>query len=487
MRIATWLRQLGLETFEPALRDKPINVEGPRQALDLDPADAEPEVLARHCAGAGLIEDAVAFWLRAAVQACERLATAEAISHLCRGLELLDGLPPVPPYRFERLGLLAALGRTLRRERGCAAPEVGQAFELALALCREMDETPALFPIAHELCDHHLTRADHGSARGLALQCARLAAGGAEPGRLAEAHLCQGVSALFTGEIALAQEHLTKSAALHAVPADRQAARPLAGSPRAVPLTHLAQTLWLRGFPDQARRAGEEAVAAARADGAPFALAYALLGASWLHRLLRQPATTRTLAAEAIGCAGEGDLPAFHAMAALLHAWATPEPSCSADPAPAATMHAALTRYRATGAELGRPFLLGLLVDAQERARDPEHGLWALSEALETSRSTGERWYEPELCRQEGEILLERSIANRKMAAACFCQALTLARQQGSRSLELRAAVSLARLWADLHRRSEARAMLEPVYGWFTEGFETADLKDARALLDELR
>jgi predicted ATPase len=110
-----------------------------------------------------------------------------------------------------------------------------------------------------------------------------------------------------------------------------------------------------------------------------------------------------------------------------------------------------------------------------------------LSRGLETSRSTGERWYEPELCRQEGDILLRRSIANRRVAGACFCQALTLARQQGSRSLELRAAVSLARLWSDLHRKCEARAMLEPVFGWFTEGFGTADVREAKALLDELR
>jgi hypothetical protein len=306
------------------------------RASGLDAAGLEP--LAQHYALAGLIEDAIRCRLRAATAARGRSALTEAIGHLCRGLELLDGLPAAPAYRFERLSLLAALGETLALASGGAAAGVGQALDLARRLCLEVDETPELFPIARGLCDHHLTLADHAGARELAAQCGRLAASTPEPGRLIDAHFCQGASALFVGELAQAHEHLTRSAVLHDV--QRGGARPLATHPRAFALAHLAQTLWLRGFPDQATGVALEAVTAARDAGQPFALAYALLGAGLLHQLLRQPATTRAMAAEAIDRAAEEELPAFHAMATILHAWSLPEP-----PAPARMQE----RSRATG------------------------------------------------------------------------------------------------------------------------------------------
>ena len=142
--------------------------------------------------------------------------------------------------------------------------------------------------------------------------------------------------------------------------------------------------------------------------------------------------------------------------------------------------------FLSAGGEIARPYLLGLRAGVHETAAEIEQALGVLAEAAEVASSTGERWYEPEIRRREGELLLRQSITNRRVASARFCQAIAVANQVGGKSLELRAAVSLARLWADLGRRAQARDLLLPVYGWFKEGFDTADLVTAKALLKDL-
>jgi predicted ATPase len=247
-------------------------------------------------------------------------------------------------------------------------------------------------------------------------------------------------------------------------------------------LVHLAQALWLCGHPDQAVRASGEAVETARAAGDPFALTYALLGASWVHQFRRDVEATRALAADALTCATEEDFSAFSAIARILRQW-TPVDS---DPAATTVIGTALADYRGTGMAIARPYLLGLLAEVHG-ALAPQPALDVLDEAASVAEAAGEHWYEPEIRRLQGALLLRQSITNRRVASARFCQAIAVAQQQGSKSLELRAAVSLARLWADVGRRAQARDLVAPIYGWFKEGFETADLTDARALLDELQ
>jgi predicted ATPase len=303
---------------------------------------------------------------------------------------------------------------------------------------------------------------------------------------LTEADFCLGVSSLFVGQLAEARERLTQSV----VRSEGQCGRDLALSdgrnPRIVSLAHLAQALWLCGYPDQAVRASQEALAAARAAGHPFGLTYALLAASWVFQLRRDADASCALAADAIALAAEEDLPAFLAMATILRASASIDGAADEQAAAAAEIHRALAAYRATGAEIARPYLLGLQAEVHEAAAETEQALGVLAEAAEVARTTGERWYEPEIRRREGELLLRQSITNRRVASARFCQAIAVANQQGGRSLELRAAVSLARLWSDLGRRAQAQDLLAPVYDWFKEGFDTADLVAAKALLEEL-
>jgi predicted ATPase len=456
-----------------------------------DLAAAEPERLANHYTAAGLLEPAVAYWLRAGQRAAARAAGSEAVAHLSKGLVVLDGLPDAPEHTLRRVDLLVALGRVLTVAKGHAAPEVEQAFGLAQTLCRKAGRssrfsasTRRLFPAVRSLWDHYNTRANLDTARELAGQCQRLAADTQDPRLLSEAHFCLGVSSLLAGELAEARERLTRSIVLHDV--KRQGHPPLDPEPRIVGLSHLAQASWLRGFPDQAVRASQEAVEMARAAGHPFSLAYALLFASWVAQFRRDAEATGALAADARACAAEEGFPSFLAMATILRGWASSREA--QEQAPAATeMQEGLEHYRASGAEIARPYLLALLAEVHAAAGGAEHALAALAEGIEVAGATGERWYEAELRRREGALLLGQSIVNRRSASARFCQAIAVADQQGSKSLELRAAVSLARLWSDVGRRTQAHDLLAPICGWFTEGFDTADLKEAKQLLDELR
>jgi predicted ATPase len=334
------------------------------------------------------------------------------------------------------------------------------------------------------LWEHYNTRGDVEAACELAGQCQRLAAGAQDPNLVTEADFCLGVSSLFVGQLAEARERLNRIV----VRSDMRSRRNLAPSelraPRIIALVHLAHASWLCGYPEQAVRVSQEAVATARAKGHPFTLTYALLGASWVSQLRREVPATRALAADAMACATEEGFPAFLAMARIIRDWASVDTETAEGLAPAVGM--ALKDYRATGMGIARPYLLSLLADLHGTRLETDAALEVLDEGAEVACATGERWYEPEIRRRQGELLLRQSITNRRVASARFCQAIAAAQQQGGKSLELRAAVSLARLWADVGRRSQARDLLAPIYGWFKEGFETADLKDARALLDEL-
>jgi predicted ATPase len=448
-------------------------------------AASTPGVLAQHYAAAGLPEPAVAYWLHAGKRASEGCAETEAIAMFSKGLDLLDGLPAASESATQRAELLAALAQTLTATKGLAAPEVAQACGMALTLCQNAEEDSRLFPAVRSLWEYYNSRADFEAACELAGRCQKLAAHAQEPNLVTEADFCLGVSSLFAGQLAVGRERLNRSVVRFEARGRRAGANDMRDL-RIIAFVHLAQALWLCGCPDQALRASQEAVETARAAGHPFALSYALLGASWVSQFRREVDATRALATDAMACATEEGFPAFLAMARVLRDW-TSIGSETAGRAATTAIRTALQDYRATGMEIARPYLLGLLAEVHGALLETEPALELLDEAANVAHATGERWYEPEIRRQEGELLLRQSITNRRAASARFCQAIAVAQQQGGKSLELRAAVSLARLWADVGRRSQARDVLAPIYGWFQEGFETADLKDAMTLLDELQ
>jgi predicted ATPase len=245
-----------------------------------------------------------------------------------------------------------------------------------------------------------------------------------------------------------------------------------------------AWTLWYLGYPDQALARSQEALTLAQQRGHPFSLSQALSIAAQFHRFCRDVCVAQECADASIHLAMEQGFPFQTARGAVLRGWALAQQGQGQEGIE--QIQQGLRAFRATGVEHLRPYFLALLAEAHRIQEEPEKGLAVLMEALTLVDKTGERWWEPELYRLKGELLLQQSTSNQTEVESCFHQAINIARSQQAKSLELRAATSLARLWQQQGKRQEAHDLLAPVYNWFTEGFDTADLKDAKSLLDEL-
>ena len=251
-------------------------------------------------------------------------------------------------------------------------------------------------------------------------------------------------------------------------------------------------TLWHLGYPDQALQRSHEALALAREVAHPFSLGMALFFAAWVHQCRQEGHLTQERADAVIALGAEQGATVFAAAGTIFRGWALAQKY--AEPGAGqgqkeegiSQMQQGLAAWRATGAKVFQPYGLALLAAASAQVGQQEKGLTQLAEALAMANDTEERRHEAELYRLKGELLLARSAEHDTEAETCFRQALDIARRQQAKSWELRAAMSLSRLWQRQGKRAEARVLLAPVYGWFTEGFDTADLQEAKALLEEL-
>jgi predicted ATPase len=376
------------------------------------------------------------------------------------------------------------LGPALMASKGQGAPEVGQAFARARELCRHVGETPQLFPVLFGLWRFYLAQAEHQTARELAEQCLSLAHRLHDPACLLQAHFALGGSFVFLGAPAPAHAHLEQAIALY----DRQAHGVLAfhaGVDLGVwCLSYGAWALWWLGYPDQGLRRAAEALTLAHALSHPHSLAAVLCYGALLHCFRREERALREQADSAIALASEQGFPHWCALGSAVRGWALAAQGQAEEGM--TQLQQGLAAYRAVGAQLGLSWLLPLLAEAYGKAGQVEAGLQTLAEAWALVAQTQERSYEAELYRLQGALLLARSAAHHAEAETCFHQALEIARRQEAKSLELRAAMSLARLWQQQGKQAEAHELLAPVYSWFTEGFDTADLQDAKALLAEL-
>jgi predicted ATPase len=442
----------------------------------------QPELLAHHYTEAGLSEPALGYWQRAGQRALERSAHVEAINHLTQGLEVLKALPPTPERLQQELRLQLTLGIPLSATRGYAAPEVADLYTRAQALCQRLGETPQLIPVLLGLWRFYLLRAELDTARELAERCLLLVQRVDEPARLIVAHDALGETLFFLGDFVQARAHLERAVALYE-PQKRGPHRALM-DPGVSSLAMLAGTLCMLGYPEQARQKSTEAQRLAEALAHPHILAWTLVIAAHCHQLWREVRTTHAQAEAVIRLATEQGFAAWFAEATMFVGWAQAVQGRGAEGM--AQIQQGLAARQAIGIELTQPVYLSLLAEAYAHLRQPSEGLAVIADALTRVATTRECWREADLHRLRGELLLAVTADNHREAEACFRQALTVARQQQAKSLELRAAMSLARLWQQQGKRTEAYALLAPVYGWFTEGFDTADLQEAKALLEVL-
>jgi len=375
---------------------------------------------------------------------------------------------------------------------GYAAPVVLHAYARARELCQQVGETPQLFQVLRGLWVFYLIRVELQTARELGEQLLTLAQHVGDPALRLEAHSALGNTLNYLGEFAASQGHLEQGIGLYDPLQHRSHAFRYGQDPGVMSRAYAGVTLWWLGYPDQALQRSHEALTLARELSHPYSLGYALFFATWLHQFRREWHLTHETAEGLIALATEHGFALWVAGGTVMRGWALAQRShaSGAGQRPGeegiAQMQQGLVAWRATGAKVFRPYGLTLLAEASAQVGQCEAGLTRLAEALAVVDETGERRWEAELYRLKGELLLTRSAAYDTEAETCFHQALDIARRQQAKSLELRAAMSLSRLWQHQGKRAEARELLAPIYGWFTEGFDTADLQEAKALLEEL-
>jgi predicted ATPase len=449
--------------------------------------ETQPELLAHHYTEAGLSAQAMPYWQRAGQRAVERSAYVEAIAHLTKGLEVLRTLPNTPEHAQQELVLQIALGAPLIAIQGLSAPAVESVYARARELCQQIGDTSELVPVLVGLWRFYLLRGEPQTAHALAEQLFHLADSVHDPALLLEAHRPLGQTLFYLGAFTPARTHLAQGLALYDPQQHRSHIFRYGHDARVACLCHLIEVLWCLGAPDDALQRGHETLTVARELSHAPSLAFALFYTALLHQLRREGPTIQARLEAVITLSTEHGFPFWLAMATILQGALLAEQG--EREAGLAQMRQGLSAYQAVGSALLRPYFLALLAEAYGKGGQIEEGLTVLAEALAAVRNTGECWWEAELHRLQGELLLyaEGGMQQAALTAEeCFQQSLAVARHQQAKSLELRAALSLSRLWQQQGKRAAARELLAPIYGWFTEGFDTADLQDAKALLDAL-
>jgi class 3 adenylate cyclase/predicted ATPase len=459
------------------------------EALYATSLDEHYSELAYHYSRSGNTKKAVEYLSLTGQQAVQRSANTEAISHLTTALELLKILPDTPERTRQELLLQITLGPVLIATKGAAAPEVERAYTRARDLCQQMGDTLQLFPGLWGLWYFYFGRAEYQTAHELAGQLLSVARRVQDRTLLLEAYYTLGATLWMLGEWVQAREHLEQSLALYN-PQQHHSLTFMYGEqdPGVICQADIACLLWFLGYPDQAVQKSHQALILAGELSHPFSLAFALTFAAFVHQYRREGHAAQERAEAAITLATEQGFPLWMAWGISLRGWALAEQGQREEGM--AQMHQGLTASRAIGVEVARTWYLATLAEAYGKTGQVKEGLTVLAEALAVVNKTGERYPEAELYRLKGELTLQSKSQSpespTREAEACFQKAIEIARKQQAKSLELRAIMSLSRLWQSQGKKDEARQMLAEIYNWFTEGFDTKDLQEARALLDEL-
>jgi predicted ATPase len=454
-------------------------------------AETQPELVAHHYTEAGLTEQAIAKWQQAGDRDVKRSANMEAVRHFTKGLELLQTLPDTPERSQQELALLLSVGVPLIMTQGYATPEVGTTYARARALCQQLGETPQLFVALVGLLRFYLMRAELQTAQELAEQLLRLAQQVQDSILVMTAHAAVGVTSFYRGALVATRTHLEQAITLYDPHQHGFLVHVHGDDPGTASLSFLSWTLWRLGYPDQALRRSQEALTLAHALAHPYAIASVLASAPALHKYRGEARRAQELAEALIRLASDQGMTLWGAQGTIMRAAALVRRGERLEEG-VAQMRQGLSIMRAVGHQNSQPAYLAMLAEAYEKMAQAEEGLTVVAEALAIVRQTGECHYEPELYRLQGELTLQSQGPDLQStveaeAEHCFHQAIAVARTQHARSWELRAATSLARLWHRQGKKEPARQLLGDIYGWFTEGFDTHDLRAAQALLEELR
>jgi class 3 adenylate cyclase/predicted ATPase len=448
-------------------------------------AETQPELLARHYTEAGLLAQAIPYWQRAGQRALERSANVEAVGHFTTGIELLKTLPETPARIQQALTLYIALGAALLMTKGHAAPEVEDAYTQARALCQRVGETPELGQVLFGLWRFYIARPQLHTARELGETLLRLAQDAHDPALSVIAHYALGTTRFWLGALPAARQHLEAGIARDTPDQGHAMVFRIGQDPRVACRAYAAMILWLLGCPDQALVRLNDALRLAHELSHPFSLAWARCWAAIVSQLRRDVPAVLTHADAAVTLSTAQGFPFWAAQGIIFRGWALVMQGQGE--AGLAQVRQGIAAFRATGAALFVPYLCTWIADVCDHLDHIADGLQALVEAHTLVEQHEDRWWEAEVCRLRGVLLLRQPGMSQAEAEPWLQRALDVARRQEAKSLELRVAMSLSRLWQQQGKRDEARELLAPIYGWFTEGFDTADLQEAKVLLEELR
>jgi predicted ATPase len=470
---------------------------GPRQALHRRIAEAlkerfpdfvetRPEILAHHFGEAAMADEAITYWHRAGKMSVAKSAVTEAIAQLRRGLTLLERLPETRERQQLELDIQVTLTAALMAGKGFANPEVFAALERANRLVTETAAvgTPLHFSVLYGLWVFNCNAGAIAAGLEHATNFLSLAQSQPSSGPLLVLHRTLALSSIYIGDYPAALAHVETAASLHRLDEHRDSALRYGQDIGVSAFAVLSWALWHRGYPDQSAHAADRALAYGRELGHAHTLAHAFCLAGLAAAFARDVATACTHGTDCVAIATEHGVPLWAARGRILQGWADAQRGEATTGI--ARIRDGLAASEATGSRLLAPLFLALLAEALAVAGKLEEAFAILDDALATAVASGEKSWNAEIHRLYGELTSRLPHPAPAKAEDSFRTALAIAREQGTRGYELRAATSLARLWGEQGRRGEARELLAPVYGWFTEGLDTADLKEARALLDQL-
>jgi predicted ATPase len=417
----------------------------------------------------------------AAQRALAQSAYDVAIDNSKKALQRLESVREASTREQLELSLQVVLGSALMATDGYAAPAVESAFARARLLCQRMSQSPHLVPVLFGLFMFYIVRGQYQTAHELGEQLLRLAEQEENPAFLIDAHVLLGGALFYRGQFVEARQHLEYALSL----LESHSPRPgglLYGQDRSVlGLSWVALTLWCLGYSEQAVERSSQAVRLATSLAHPFSQAFALTFSAVLHQLRREWRIVRMRAEEGLTISTEQHFSLFAACDRILLGWASKEQGLREQGIEQTAE--GLQGFRATGANLTLPYYLTMVAEAHCEAGRFDEGLRAVSDAEEIMQQTGERFYEGEIHRIKGELLLKSRPGSDLEAEQSFRNAMEAARRQQAKSFELRTAVSIFELWIGRGRKREAVKLLSEIYSWFSEGSETPDLIKATELL----
>jgi class 3 adenylate cyclase/predicted ATPase len=447
--------------------------------------ELSPELVAHHYTEANLAEEALPYWRRAGENAVRRSAHSEATAHFERGLALIPGLPDTPERDREELALLMGLGPVLFGSRGFAAPEVERCYARARELCDRLGDTPEVFAALWGQWGVLILQGDVKKTLEIGEELLDRARPSADPALVLQARHALWPTHVYRGDLSAAIEDIDEGLALYDIERHHSLAFTFGGhDARACALSFRTAALWALGYPQQAVESGRQALDFVKHLAHPHSQANAHAWVALAFRWLGNMELAREVAEAGLAVSTEYGFPQWGALCAVVRG-STLAASGSLD-AGLHEMRGGLAGWQATGAGIMTPAFLAFIAEAEIARGEVTAARASIDDALRRIERYGERFYEAELHRIHGEALLANAEADCPRVESCFVRAIDVARRQQARSLELRAAASLARLWRQRGRREDARRVLDEAARWFTENVETTDVRAARDLLHEL-